>query len=525
MSAVTPTKANAGAPDPDGTAPASASAIFDSLDPANGDVVGTYPEHSADDVHRAVERAHEAAAWWSALSFDERGDLLTRWKGVITRRIAQLAHVVHQETGKPHADAQLEIALTVEHLSWAAGHAEKVLGRHRVNPGMMMANQAATVEYKPLGVIGVIGPWNYPVFTPMGSIGYALAAGNAVVFKPSEYTPGVGTWLADAFSEIVPDHPVFQVVTGHGETGAALAGSRVGKVAFTGSTRTGKLVMKAAAENLTPVIIEAGGKDALLVDEDADVAAAADAAVWGALSNAGQTCTGIERAYVHERVYDQFVAEVLRLAKDVRTGSDADAQIGPITMPSQLGVIQEHLSDAVARGGQALLGGADAVGDRYVQPTVLVDVPEDALAITDETFGPTLAIAKVPDMDEAVRRTNASRYGLGSSVFSKSRGAELASRIRSGMTSVNSVIAFAAIPSLPFGGVGDSGFGRIHGADGLKEFTFAKSVARQRMKPVLLLTSFTRSAKADGQLTQLLTMRHGGSSTLPKAGRRRRKKG
>ena len=160
-----------------------------------------------------------------------------------------------------------------------------------------------------------------------------------------------------------------------------------------------------------------------------------------------------------------------------------------------------------------------------MQPTVLVDVPEDALAMTDETFGPTLAIAMVPDMDEAVRRTNASRYGLGSSVFSKGRGAELAGRIHSGMTSVNSVIAFAAIPSLPFGGVGDSGFGRIHGADGLKEFAYAKAVARQRMKPVLLLTSFTRSAKADGQLTQLLTMRHGGSSTLPKARRPRRQKG
>jgi len=295
-------------------------------------------------------------------------------------------------------------------------------------------------------------------------------------------------------------------------------------VAFTGSTRTGRKVMLAAAENLTPVIIEAGGKDALLVDEDADIEAAADAAVWGALSNAGQTCTGIERAYVHERVYDRFVAEVLRLARDVRTGSDADAQIGPITMPSQLGVIQEHLSDAVARGGRALLGGADAVGDRYVQPTVLVDVPEDALAITEETFGPTLAIARVPDMDEAVRRTNASRYGLGSSVFSKSRGAELASRIHSGMTSVNSVIAFAAIPSLPFGGVGDSGFGRVHGADGLKEFTYAKAVARQRMKPLLQLSSFTRTAKADGQLTQLLTMLHGGSSTLPKARRSLRRK-
>ena len=169
-----------------------------------------------------------------------------------------------------------------------------------------MANQAATVEYRPLGVVGVIGPWNYPVFTPMGSIAYALAAGNAVVFKPSEYTPGVGEWLARTFLESV-GRPVLQVVTGFGETGAALCRAGVDKVAFTGSTATGKKVMAACAETLTPVVIEAGGKDALLVDEDADLDAAADAALWGACTNAGQTCTGVERVYVHERVYDEFL--------------------------------------------------------------------------------------------------------------------------------------------------------------------------------------------------------------------------
>ncbi|MBD8868802.1 aldehyde dehydrogenase family protein [Nocardioides donggukensis] len=493
---------------------------FDSLNPANGDVVGTYPVHGADEVDAAVDRAHEAATWWSGLTFAERKEVLTTWKGVMTRRIAQLSHLVHEETGKPHGDAQLEIVLMLDHLSWAAGHARKVLGRRSVSPGMLMANQAATVEYKPLGVIGVIGPWNYPVFTPMGSIAYALAAGNAVVFKPSEYTPGVGTWLADTFAEVVPDHPVLQVVTGGGETGAALARARVGKVAFTGSTATGKKVMAAAAERLTPVIVEAGGKDALIVDEDADLVAAADAAVWGGMANAGQTCAGVERVYVHEKVYDDFVSEVLEQAGRVRAGSDSQAQIGPITMPSQVGVIASHVDDALARGGRALLGGRDAVGERFVQPTVLVDVPEDSLAVTDETFGPTLTIAKVADMDEAVARANASRYALGSTVFSSARGAEIAARLRTGMTAVNSVISFAAIPSLPFGGVGDSGFGRIHGPDGLKEFTFAKATARQRVKPPMLLTSFSRTAKEDGQLTQLATLLHGGSKTLPKAPRK-----
>jgi len=497
-------------------APPATDQTFDSLSPITGDVVGTWPVHSTEDVNEAVANARTAAAWWSALSFDDRAERLTAWAGVMTRRIAQLADVVHQETGKPHSDATLEAALALDHIAWSAKNARKVLGRHKVSSGLVMANQAATVQYQPLGVVGVIGPWNYPVFTPMGSIAYALAAGNAVVFKPSELTPGVGYWLAATFGEVVPEQAVFQVVTGLGETGAALCRAGVDKLAFTGSAATGKKVMATCAETLTPVLIEAGGKDAVLVDEDADIDAAADATLWGACGNAGQTCIGVERVYVHDRVYDEFLSRLLDKARDLRAEDTPDTKMGPITMPSQLGVISSHIRDAIDRGGRAVLGGPSAVGDRYVQPTVLVDVPEDSTAVQEETFGPTMTVTRVKDMDEAVAKANGTRYGLGSTVFSKARGMELAERIRSGMTAVNGVISFAAIPSLPFGGVGDSGFGRIHGADGLKEFTYAKSIARQRFKPMLALTSFTRSAKADGQLTQIITMLHGRGSTLQK---------
>lgn len=488
---------------------------FESLDPRTGDVAGTHPVHTAEEVGAAVERARGEAEWWASLSWADREERLQTWKGAMTRRIAQLADVMHRETGKPHGDAMLEAALAIDHLSWAAAHAEKVLKRRRVPSGLLMANQAAYVEYRPLGVVGVIGPWNYPAFTPMGSIAYALAAGNAVVFKPSEYTPGVGEWLARTFLESV-GRPVLQVVTGFGETGAALCAAGVGKIAFTGSTATGKKVMAACAETLTPVVIEAGGKDALLVDEDADLEAAADAALWGACANAGQTCTGVERIYVHERVYDDFLAELVDKAKDLRAHEGPDSPIGPITMPSQLDVIRRHVQDAVDRGGRAVLGGPDAVGERFVQPTILVDVPEDSLAVQEETFGPTVTVAKVRDMDEAIERTNGTRYGLASTVFSKSRGMELASRIRSGMTAINGVITFAGVPALPFGGVGDSGFGRIHGPDGLKEFTYAKAITKQRFKPLLALTTFSRTGKADSQLAQLITVLHGRGTTIPK---------
>ncbi|MBU3065022.1 aldehyde dehydrogenase family protein [Nocardia sp. NEAU-G5] len=484
-------------------------ATFDSLDPATGDSVGTHPVFTIDEVNETVARAREAARWWAQLGFGERADRLKKWRGVIARRMAQLAEISHAETGKPTSEAQLEIVMMLDHLAWAASNAPKVLGRKKVSTGLMAADLGATVEYLPLGVIGVIGPWNFPVFTPMGSIAYALAAGNAVVFKPSEFTPGVGAWLVDAFAQVVPEHPVLQLVTGLGETGAALCRSGVDKIAFTGSTATAKKVMRACADTLTPVLIEAGGKDALLVDADADLTAAVTAAAWGGLSNAGQACIGTERVYVHEAVYDEFLTKLRNLVRGVRAGDDPEAQLGPMTMPTQPHVVAEHIADALHRGARTLIGGLDVVGDRVVQPTILTEVPEDALAMTEETFGPTLAINKVRDMDEAVERANNSRYGLGSAVFSKRRGEELARRLRTGMTGVNLVYLFAALPELPFGGVGDSGFGRIHGPDGLKEFTYAKSVARRRFPAALALTTFARTAKLDKLLATLTVLRHG----------------
>ncbi|MCW2784342.1 MAG: Aldehyde dehydrogenase [Marmoricola sp.] len=481
---------------------------FDSLDPRTGAVVATHPIHDEADVRVAVARAREAATWWSGLTYAERADRLGAWKSLVTQRLDELAGVMSAETGKPHGDALLEAALAIDHLAWASGHAKKVLKRHKVPSGLVMANQKATVEFRPLGVIGVIGPWNYPVFTPMGSIAYALSAGNAVVFKPSEYTPGIGLWLAKTFTEAV-GKPVFQVVTGLGETGSALCRSGVDKLAFTGSTATGKKVMAACAESLTPVLIEAGGKDALIVDEDADLDAAADGAVWGACGNAGQTCAGVERVYVHEKVYDEFLVKIVEKAKGLQASDDEGSQIGPITMPSQVDIIRRHIDDAIAKGGRAILGGPEAVGDRFVQPTILVDVPADSTAWTEETFGPTMTVAKVASMDEAVARTNDSRYALGSAVFSKSRGMQIAERLRVGMTSINGVITFAGVPSLPFGGIGDSGFGRIHGPEGLKEFTYAHAITKQRMKPLLALTTFDRTEKAEQQLGKMMKMLHG----------------
>ncbi|TDC57197.1 aldehyde dehydrogenase family protein [Micromonospora sp. KC207] len=479
-----------------------------STSPATGAEVGRLPVSAEADVARAVDRAREAAGWWAGLGFAGRRARLLRWRGVLARRIEELAELMHAEGGKPIPDAIVEVLTAIEHIDWAARNAGRVLGPRRVRSRLVLAEFSGHLEYQPYGVVGVIGPWNYPIFTPVGSSAYALAAGNTVVLKPSEYTPVVGQWLVDSLAEVVPEQPVFTAVHGLGDVGAALCRSGVDKLAFTGSTVTAKKVMAACAETLTPVLLEAGGKDAMIVDSDADLDAAAEACVWGGLTNAGQTCIGIERVYAVEPVFDAFVGKVVERAGRLTVGADG-ADIGPITMPGQLDVIRRHIDDALARGGQAVLGGTDAVQPPYVRPTILVDVPEDSLAVREETFGPTLTINRVRDADEAVARANALPYGLGGSVFGRRRAVAIARRLRSGMAAVNSTLTFAGMSTLPFGGVGESGFGRIHGEDGLREFGRPKAITRRRARSLLPATTFERTPADVARLVKVTKLLYG----------------
>ena len=483
---------------------------FVSLNPATGETIATYPIHTAAEVDSAVIRARAAAAWWRDLGFDGRKHRLLAWKGLIARQSEQLCELMHVENGKPHEDALLEILLVTDHLDWAARNAEKLMKPRRVGGTLLQIDHAGYLEYLPAGVVGVIGPWNYPLHTPMGSISYALASGNAVVFKPSEYTTGVGVRLAELFAEVVDEEPVLQVITGKGETGAALcAHPGIDVLAFTGSAATGRKVMAACAENLTKVVMECGGKDAMLVDADADLTKAAEAALWGSCANGGQTCAGVERVYVHTDVHDAFVDEVVAQAQGVRAGDDDEADYGPITMPSQIDIIRRHLTDALERGARAVVGGPESIREPYVDPVVVTDVPLDSSLMTEETFGPILPIVRVSDMDDAVRQANDSTYGLGATVFSKRRGMALARQLNCGMVSVNSVLRFAALPELPFGGRGESGFGRIHGADGLKEFTQARAITKRRIDLGMEFASFQRAGWVFGLAEQAMKLVHG----------------
>ncbi|WP_010542271.1 aldehyde dehydrogenase family protein [Dietzia alimentaria] len=473
-------------------------------------------------IHEAVAVARAAQPAWKELGFDGRRRALDAWRADLAASAHALAEIVSEEMGKPPAEAMFEIIMSLEHLRWYASNANRVLRRRTVRPSLLTANVRATVEYLPYGVVGVIGPWNYPVFTPMGSIAAALAAGNTVVFKPSEWTPRTGEFLAMSFARATGRADAVRCVTGDGRTGAELCRADVNKIGFTGSTATGAKVMEACAQNLTPVLMECGGKDALIVDADADIPRAVDAAVWGAMSNAGQTCLGVERVYVHEAVADEFERLVADAVSRLHAADDPTAPLGRITMPSQVKVIARHVADALAAGARVVAGDPSATEGQVVQPLVLADVPEDNSAVTEETFGPTMTIRRVTSMDEAVELAEAGRYALGLTVFSRRNGRAIADRITSGNVTINGYVMHAAVPSLPLGGVGDSGFGRVHGADGLREFAYARSSAEVLVPVPIPLTSFSRGDKVNALVSGLVSQVHGRAGALRSRRRNRR---
>jgi acyl-CoA reductase-like NAD-dependent aldehyde dehydrogenase len=481
-----------------------------STDPATDEVVATFEVHSAADVQVNVGRARAAAPWWRDQGYDGRRAALLDWKRYLAKHSADLVELMHRENGKPFTDAQLELLLALEHIAWSAKHAGKVLRPEKRRPGLLLSNFSARVEHVPFGVVGVIGPWNYPIFTPNGSIATALAAGNTVVFKPSEYTPAIARWYVDAFAAANPDAPVgvLSLVTGYGETGAALCRAGVDKLAFTGSAGTGRKVMAACAESLVPVVMELGGKDAAIVAADADLASAAEAIAFGAMGNSGQTCVGIERVYVERPVRDAFLDELTARVKDIRPGPDKSASYGPMTMPSQIDIVRRHVDDALASGGTAVVGGRDSVGDRYIEPVVILDPAHTSSAIQEETFGPTLTVTTVESLDEAVKLANDTPFGLAGAVFSRGHAKEIVDGLDTSQVSVNSVLGFAGMATLPLGGKGESGFGRIHGPEGLREFTRPRAIATQRYPAPINLLTFGRKAWVVRLLPRLIRWVH-----------------
>ena len=458
---------------------------FDTLDPRTGEVLAHLPEHGPEDVAAAVARARDAFGPWSALAFDQRMDHVLTVRDLLIDRLDRVVDVICSETGKLEPEAlSAEVLATCELIQHYRKHGARALRSEKVPVGSLLPHKRAWRSYEPMGVVGVISPWNYPLTLAMTPVVSALLAGNTVVLKPSEVTPLVGLEIGRLFAEAGAHPGIVQVVTGGGRTGDALVRAGVQKVAFTGSVRTGKLVMAAAAETLTPVLLELGGKDPMIVCDDADIDRAASGAVWGAYMNAGQTCMSVERVYVEDAVYDRFVDLVVERTRAVRQGRGPGHDIGSMSFGPQVDIVERHVADAEAKGAKVLTGGRRVPGRAglWYEPTVLVDVDHTMDVMRDETFGPVLPIMRVRDDEEAVRLANDSLYGLNSSVWSADdeRAEEIARAIEAGNVCINDCMVSYAVAGLPFGGVKQSGIGRIHGVEGLRAFCNTKSVLAGR---------------------------------------------
>jgi acyl-CoA reductase-like NAD-dependent aldehyde dehydrogenase len=495
-----------------------------SRNPATGEEIGRVPLFLPEEVARAVGRARDAQRQWSTVSYRERGRLILKARKIILKEIEAIALLISRETGKPVAEAiAMEITPTLDLMNYFARHAGELLQRSRINVGLYgWMGRSSYMVYKPLGVVGIISPWNFPWATPLDEVAMALMAGNAVVLKPSELTPLTSLKIKDVLTRAGLTDGLLQVVTGDGSTGAALVGAGVDKIMFTGSVATGKRVAEAAAKYLTPVVLELGGKDPMIVLEDANVENAARGALWGAFANAGQSCASVERCYVHESIAPKFIDAVVAETKQLRqgAGTNQDSDIGSMTSERQLRVVERHVYEATARGAVALTGGERIAAEPgpFFPPTVLTNVDHEMEVMREETFGPVLPIMTFKTDDEAVRLANDSIYGLTASVWTSdiARGRRLAERIDAGTVTVNEVLYTHAVAQTPWGGVKQSGFGRTHGRAGLLELVTQQHIHVNRISFLPDLWWFNYSPAA-GRLFRGLAKRFSSGSIVQSA--------
>lgn len=455
-----------------------------SYDPATGEEIGRVPLASVEEVAAAVERARRMQGAWAAKSFKERGAIVMRARRIVLDELEEIALLISKETGKPVAEAiAMEMVPTLDLMRFFARRTKQLLRAEKIHIGQYgLMGRTSHIRYQPLGVVGIISPWNFPWAIPLGEVVMALMTGNAVVLKPSELTPLTGVKIGEVFKRAGLAEGLLQVVTGDGATGAALVESGVDKIMFTGSVATGRRVAQSAAKRLTPVVLELGGKDPMIVCADANLETAASAAVWGAFSNSGQACASVERCYVHEQIAPQFIERVVEKTRALRqnVGTNIETEIGAMSSERQLKIVEEHVTEAVARGARVLTGGkrAATLAGSFYEPTVLTDVDHTMTIMRDETFGPVLPVMTFRTEDEAVRLANESLFGLTASVFTKSvrRGKRIAEQLEAGTVMVNEVLYTHGIAQTPWGGMKQSGLGRTHGRLGLLELVAPQHV-------------------------------------------------
>jgi succinate-semialdehyde dehydrogenase/glutarate-semialdehyde dehydrogenase len=479
-----------------------------SRDPATADVLATFACTSDFEVHRAVERARAAQPEWAAVDVRRRAAILCNFQDLLVARKQEIARLISRQSGKPYTEALTsEVLLTLDAARFCAGSAFAFLRPERIpHANLLMKAKSGRLAREPHGVIGIISPWNYPLSTPATEVLAALVTGNAVVLKPSEFTTLAAQELVNLLHEAGVPTEVLHLVPGDGSTGAALLHSPIDKLIFTGSVATGKRVAQAAAARLLPVVLELGGKDPMIVLDDADIDVASSGAVWGAFLNAGQACLSVERCYVHQRIYERFVAACVEKTSKLRVGPglDSETDVGPLINERQLQVVESHVEDARRRGARILTGGVrlPQIGATFYSPTVMVDVDHSMLVMREETFGPVLPIMAFADDDKALALANDSEFGLAASVWTRNRtrANALARRLNAGTVMINDAACCFGISEAPHGGVKASGIGRTHGRLGLEEMVRAKYLDTDLLPAIPRLWWYGYGAKFSRQV-------------------------
>lgn len=479
--------------------------------PVTLEPIGEIEVQTAEDVRAAVETARKAQPAWAALSFKERAQYLKRALKTLHERQDEFIDVIESETGKARSDTiMVEIFAASDALHYYAKNTAKFLRpQNKRLHGVLDSTNKLRIVYKPLGVVGIITPWNGPLILSISPTLQALMAGNAVLLKPSSVTPRSGKLVGDLFEAAGLPKGVLTVLIGDAETGAALVEARVDKISFTGSVATGRKVAIACAERLIPCTLELGGKDPMIVCADADLDIAAAGAVFGAFVNTGLYCSSTERVYVVEAVADEFTRKVADRVSQLRQGTDGDFDIGAITWPDQIDVLEKHVADAIAKGAKVLVGGRrnPNLKGLYYEPTVLMDVNHDMLVMTEETMGPILPIMRVHDEKEAIQMANDTEYGLGASVWTQNerKGFRIAQRLNSGSVCVNDTAITYGIPEAPFGGEKNSGIGRENGETGLKGYCSIQPIVVNRFGGAEIATRHPYSAQKDADLKLVIS--------------------
>ncbi|HSE98248.1 MAG TPA: aldehyde dehydrogenase family protein [Blastocatellia bacterium] len=453
-----------------------------SINPATLEELGRFQVASAAEVGEAIARARTAAPAWATLSYRNRARYILKVRRALYDRQNEIINIISDETGKPPFEAlTTEVFPVSDLMSHFASKTEKILRDERFTLAVFR-NKRSMITYEPLGVVGIISPWNFPFAIPVGEVVMALMAGNTVVLKPSEFTPLVADAIKRLFASAGFPEGVFEIVQGDGSTGAALVESNIDKIFFTGSVRTGRKIAESAARRLMPVVLELGGKDPMIVCEDAPFERAVKGAVWGAFANCGQVCASVERLYVVEPIAERFISAVVDEVKRLRLGppSGCKTDLGPLVNANQLETVSDHVADAVARGARVLTGGRrrEELGGFFFEPTVLVDVNGTMKVMNEETFGPVLPIKVVKDEEEAIAEANNTRYGLLASVWTtdNERGRRIARRIEAGTVIINDALYTHGAAETPWFGVKESGLGATHGKAGLFEFVRMKHI-------------------------------------------------